>query len=315
MSSFANYGPVTTREFAQGAFTLVNCGTIRLFRPLNWLMLEPAATEILVLERGRADRHYWRDLWHYRELLYFLARRDVAVRYKQTLIGIAWAVIRPLATVVVFTLVFGRIANLPSDGVPYSLLVFAGMLPWFFFSSALSESSNSLISNGNLLSKVYFPRLLVPAAAIAVAFVDFAIGFVLLLLTMAWFGYMPTIRILALPPLVVLAVGAAFGLGLWFSSLNVKYRDFQFVIPFLLQFGLYASPIGFSTTVIPDRWRLLYSLNPMVGVIETFRWALLGSAFTLRVDALLLSAIFTLALLASGLWFFRRSERSFADVI
>ena len=279
-------------------------------------MREPIPTkEVLVLERGRADRHYWRDLWRYRELLYFLARRDVAVRYKQTALGIAWAVIRPLATVVVFSFVFGRIAKLPSDGVPYSLLVFAGMLPWFFFSSALSESSNSLVSNSNLLSKVYFPRLLVPAAAMAVALVDFAISFVLLLLTMAWFGYPPTLRILALPLFVLLAFGTAFGLGLWFAALNVEYRDFQFVIPFLLQFGLYVSPIGFSTSVIPETWRLLYSANPMVGVIEAFRWALLGSAFTLRVDALLLSIALTSVLLVSGLWYFRRTERSFADVI
>jgi lipopolysaccharide transport system permease protein len=278
-------------------------------------MLEQAATEVLILERGRAARHYWRDLWQYRELLYFLARRDVAVRYKQTVIGIAWAVIRPLATVVVFTLVFGRIAKLPSDGVPYSLLVFAGMLPWFFFSGALSESSNSLVTNSNLLSKVYFPRLLVPAAAIAVALIDFVIGFVLLLATMAWFGYFPTYRILVLPFAMLLAFGSALGLGLWFSALNVKYRDFQFVIPFLLQFGLYVSPIGFSTSVIPDQWRLLYSLNPMVGVIETFRWALLGSAFTLGREVIVLSAALTAVLLGSGLWYFRRTERSFADVI
>ena len=275
----------------------------------------PIPPELLVLERGRTDLRYWRDLWRYRELLYFLARRDVAVRYKQTVMGVAWALIRPLLTVIVFTVLFGRIAQLPSDGVPYSLLVFAGMLPWFLFSGAVSESGNCLVSNSNLLSKVYFPRLLVPAAAMAVALVDFVIGFVLLLLMMAWFGYAPSARILALPLFVLLACAAAFGLGLWFAALNVKYRDFQFVIPFLLQIGLYVSPIGFSSTVIPDAWRLLYSANPMVGVIEAFRWALLGSAFTLRADAMVLSVGLTGVLLASGLWYFRRTERSFADDI
>jgi lipopolysaccharide transport system permease protein len=273
------------------------------------------AETLTIIEAGRAERHYWRDMWRYRELLYFLARRDVSVRYKQTVIGIAWAVIRPLATMLIFTLVFGRIANLPSEGVPYSLLVFTGMLPWFFFSSALSESSSSLIANSNLLSKVFFPRLILPASAVIVALVDFAINFALLLMMMACFGYSPTLRILVLPLFIMLTFCTALGLGLWFSALNVKYRDFQLVIPFLLQFGLYVSPIGFSASVIPEKWRLLYSLNPMVGVIEAFRWAILGGNFIPRFEALFLSTTLACVLVASGLWFFRRTERSFADVI
>lgn len=278
-------------------------------------MSAPAYSNTLVIEAGRAERHYWLDLWRYRELLFFLARRDISVRYKQTAFGVAWAVVRPLATMLVFTLVFGRIAKLPSEGVPYSLLVFSGMVPWFFFSSALSDCSNSLVSNGHLLSKVYFPRLLIPLSAVAAALVDLAISFALLVAMMAWLGYPPSARLIALPLLVLLAFGAALGLGFWFSALNVKYRDVQFVVPFVLQFGLYASPIGFSINVIPEHWRMLYSLNPMVGVIEGFRWALLGGNFALRTDALLISSTLTVLLLISGVLFFRRTERSFADVI
>jgi len=271
--------------------------------------------ELLVLEAGRTERHYWRDLWRYRELLYFLARRDIAVRYKQTVFGIAWAVVRPLATMVVFTLVFGRIAKLPSSGAPYSLLVLSGMLPWFFFSAALGEASNSLVANSNLLSKVYFPRLIVPLSTVVVSLLDLAIGMVLLIAMMAAMGYPPSFRFLLIPVFALLAFGAALGLGLWFAAMNVKYRDFRFVIPFALMIGLYVSPIGFSSDVIPERWRLLYSLNPMVGVIEGFRWAVLGDAFAPRSEALVLSAGLMSLLLASGIWYFRRTERSFADVI
>lgn len=278
-------------------------------------MGSPISSEVLVIEAGRSERHYWQDLWRYRELLYFLARRDISVRYKQTAIGVAWSVIRPLATMLVFTLVFGRLAKLPSEGAPYSLMVFTGMLPWFFFTGALSDSSNSLVANSNLLTKVYFPRLLVPMSAVAAALVDLAIGFVLLVLMMAWLGYPPSVRLLALPALILLEFCAALGLGLWFAALNVKYRDFQFIVPFLLQFGLYVSPIGFSSNVIPEQWRLLYSLNPMVGVVEGFRWALLGGNFSLRVEAILISVVLTAAVFLGGLWFFRRTERAFADVI
>jgi len=271
--------------------------------------------ELLVLEAGRTERHYWRDLWRYRELLYFLARRDIAVRYKQTIFGIAWAVVRPLATMLIFTLVFGRIAKLPSSGAPYSLLVLSGMLPWFFFSAALGEASNSLVTNSNLLSKVYFPRLIVPLSTVVVSLLDLAIGVVLLIAMMAAMGYAPSFRFFLIPVFALLAFGAALGLGLWFAAMNVKYRDFRFVLPFALMIGLYVSPIGFSSNVIPERWRLLYSLNPMVGVIEGFRWVVLGDAFSPRREALILSAGLMFLLLASGIWYFRRTERSFADVI
>lgn len=260
-------------------------------------------------------KEYWRDIWRYRELLSFLALRDVSVRYKQTLIGISWALVRPLATMLIFTLVFGKIANLPSEGVPYALLVFSGLLPWFLFASVLGDSSNSLVANANLLSKVYFPRLLVLISATTVAMVDFLIGFVLLVAVMAFYGYMPSLRMLSLPAFFMLAIAVATGIGLWFAALNVKYRDFQFVIPFLLQLGLYVSPIGFSIRMIPDSWLMLYRLNPMVGVIEGFRWALLGGDFRLDPLSLMVNAITAIVLCASGLWFFRRVERSFADVI
>ena len=279
------------------------------------LMANSCNEEPLVLEAGRAERHYWRDLWRYRELLYFLARRDIAVRYKQTVFGVAWAIVRPLATMLIFTLIFGRIAKLPSHGAPYSLLVLSGMLPWFFFAAALGEASNSLVASANLISKIYFPRLLVPIATVAVALVDLAIGIGLLIVMMAFMGLAPNARLLAVPFFVLLATGTALGLGLWFAALNVKYRDFRFVVPFLLMIGLYISPIGFSSSVIPERWRLLYCLNPMVGVIEGFRWSVLGEAFPLRPDALLLSTGFCLLLLITGVSFFRRTERSFTDII
>lgn len=274
-----------------------------------------ANQELLILEPGRAQRHYWHDVWRYRELLYFLARRDISVRYRQTFLGIAWAVARPLATMLIFTLVFGRLAKLPSQGVPYSLLVFSGMLPWFFFASAVADTSGSLLANGNLLSKVYFPRLLVPVSTVMVPLIDLSIGLVLLVVMMAVLGYPPTVRLLLVPIFILLAFGLALGLGLWFAAMNVKYRDFQIVVPFLLMIGLYVSPIGFGTNVIPERWRLLYSLNPIVGVIEGFRWTVLGDAFPPRLDALVLSALVMVIFLTSGTWYFRRTERSFADVI
>lgn len=269
----------------------------------------------IVIEAGRTERHYWRDLWTYRELLYLLARRDVAVRYKQTVFGVAWAIVRPLATMLIFAFVFGRLARLPSDGAPYSLLVLSGMLPWFFFSSALGEASDSLISNGNLLTKIYFPRLIIPLSTGLVALLDLAIGLVLLGGLMAAMGYPLTMRLLALPGFILVAFCLALGLGLWFAALNVKYRDFRFVVPFLLMLGIYASPVGYSTTVIPEQWRILYSLNPLVGVIEGFRWAILGEAFAPHPDAVALSCAMAVFMVVSGTVFFRRTERSFADVI
>jgi lipopolysaccharide transport system permease protein len=270
----------------------------------------------LVLEPGRAERHYWRDLWRYRELFYILAWRDLAVRYKQTVIGVAWALIRPLLTMLVFTVVFGKIAKLPVPGdAPYALLVFAAMLPWQFFSSGLSESSNSLVGNANLISKVYFPRLIIPAASVITSFVDFLVSFVILAGLMAWYQYWPDWRILALPLFVLLAFGAAIGMGVWLCALNVKYRDFRYVIPFVIQLGLYVSPVGFSSTIVPEQWRLLYSLNPMVGVIEGFRWSLLRGSTPLDLVAISLSAVSVTLILISALRYFRKTEKSFVDVI
>lgn len=271
---------------------------------------------LLILEHGRAERNYWSDLWHYRELFAILAWRDVSVRYKQTVIGIAWAIVRPFLTMVVFTIVFGNLARLPSDGaVPYPLLVFAGMLPWFLFSSILSDASNSLVSNANLIAKVYFPRLIVPSAAGVVALVDFAINLTILLGLMVWYGFMPNWQIVFLPAFVLLAVLASLGPALFITALNVKYRDFRFVIPFVVQFGLYVSPVGFSSAVVPDAWRFLYSLNPVVGVIDGFRWCLLGGESRLYVPGFLASLCVVAAMLWIGIRQFRRTEKTFADLI
>jgi lipopolysaccharide transport system permease protein len=270
----------------------------------------------LILEAGRAERHYWRDLWRYRELFQVLAWRDLSVRYKQTVIGVAWAVIRPFLTMVIFTVIFGKLAKLPAPAdTPYALLVFAAMLPWQFFSTALSESSNSLISNSNLISKVYFPRLIVPAATVVVAFVDFLISFAILIGLMLWYQFIPDWRILLLPVFVALAFLASLGPGLWITSLNVKYRDFRYIIPFLVQFGLYVSPVGFSSAVVPEQWRLLYSLNPMVGVIDGFRWCLLRGQPEFQFSTFSISALVTLFFLWLGIRQFRRMEKSFADII
>jgi lipopolysaccharide transport system permease protein len=269
----------------------------------------------LVIEAGRTEQQYWKDLWRYRELLYFLAWRDILVRYKQTAIGIAWALIRPFLTMVVFTIVFGKIARLPSGGVPYPILVFAAMLPWQFFSSALSECSNSLITNANLISKVYFPRLIVPISAVIVSFVDFMVSGMILLGLMAWYSFVPSWRILILPFFVLLAFAAAIGVGLWLSALNVEYRDFRYVVPFIVQFGLYISPVGFSSNVVPEAWRLIYSLNPMVSVIDGFRWAILGGASELYLPGFILSLGLVTLLLVTGVIYFRKMERTFADVI
>ena len=269
----------------------------------------------LIIEAGRTESQYWKDLWRYRELFYFLAWRDILVRYKQTVIGIAWALIRPFLTMVVFSVVFGNLAKLPDEGAPYPILVFAAMLPWQFFSSALTECSNSLISNANLISKVYFPRLIVPASAVIVSFVDFLISGIIMLGLMAGYNFVPNWRILTLPIFVLFAFAASMGAGLWLAALNVKYRDFRYIVPFMVQFGLYISPVGFSTSIVPQKWRLIYSLNPMVGVIDGFRWAILRGASTLYWPGFTLSMVLVALLLASGVWYFRRTERTFADVI
>jgi lipopolysaccharide transport system permease protein len=269
----------------------------------------------LIIEAGRTESQYWKDLWRYRELFYFLAWRDIIVRYKQTAIGIAWALIRPFLTMVVFTIVFGNLAKLPSEGVPYPILVFSAMLPWQFFASALTECSNSLISNANLISKVYFPRLIVPASAVIVSFVDFLISGMILLGLMAWYNFVPNWRILTLPIFVMIAFAASMGAGLWFSALNVKYRDFRYIVPFIVQFGLYISPVGFSSNIVPEKWRLIYSLNPMVGVIDGFRWAILKGDTTLYLPGFLLSLLLVSLFCVSGIWYFRKTERTFADEI
>jgi lipopolysaccharide transport system permease protein len=270
----------------------------------------------LIIEAGRTESQYWRDLWKYRELFYFLAWRDILVRYKQTVIGMLWALMRPFLTMIVFTFVFGKLANLPSEGTaPYPILVFAGLLPWQFFSGALAECSNSLINNANLLSKVYFPRLIVPTSAVIVSFVDFMISGIILLGLMAYYNFIPDWRILTLPIFIVIAFAASMGVGLWLAALNVEYRDFRIIVPFIVQFGLYISPVGFSSQVVPAQWRLLYSLNPMVGVIDGFRWAILGGESQIYLPGFALSVLLVVLILASGIWYFRRMERTFADVI
>ncbi len=269
----------------------------------------------LIVEAGRVEKNYWKDLWRYRELFYFIAWRDILVRYKQTIIGIAWSVIRPFLTMMVFTLVFGKLAKLPSEGVPYPILVFAAMLPWQFFSNSLSEASTSLILNANMLTKIYFPRIIIPASSVIVSVVDLLISFIILGLLMAWYGFVPDWRLFSLPLFLLLAFAASFGFSLWLAALNVRYRDFQYVVPFIVQFGLYISPVGFTSSIVPGKWRLLYSLNPMVGVIDGFRWAILGGSTHIYWPGFMLSSVLTLAVLVSGFRFFRKTERVLADII
>ena len=270
----------------------------------------------LIIEAGRAEQQYWRDLWHFRELFYILAWRDILVRYKQTVIGIAWAVIRPFVTVVVFTLVFNRIAKLEApEGVPYALFVSVAMMPWQFFASALAEASGSLLNNSGLISKVYFPRLIIPAGSVITSLVDFAITLVMLAVLMVWYQYAPDWRVLTLPLFILLAFAAALGSGLFLCALNVKYRDFRYVVPFIVQFGLYVSPVGFSSTKVPEHLRWLYDLNPMVGVIDGFRWACLRGTVPLEMHTLASSVVVIAAMCAYGMWYFRKTEKIFADVI
>jgi len=269
----------------------------------------------IVIEPGRSEQNYWRDLWRYRELFWFLSWRDILVRYKQTVIGIAWSVLRPLLTMAVFTFIFGRLAKLPSGGVPYPLLVFAAMMPWQFFSNSLSESGNSLVGNANMISKIYFPRVVLPASTVIVSLVDFAISLVLFAGLMLWYRFVPDWKIVLLPAFLLLAFLASFGFGLWVAALNVKYRDFRFIVPFMVQFGLYISPVGFSSGVVPERWRLLYSLNPMVGVIDGFRYCVFGGQSAIYWPGFALSVALTGLVFATGLIYFRRTEKTFADVI
>ncbi|CAN5658094.1 ABC transporter permease [soil metagenome] len=268
-----------------------------------------------IIESGRANSLYWSDLWRYRELFAFLSWRDILVRYKQTTMGVAWAIVRPVLTMVVFTIVFGKLAKMPSGGVPYPILVFSAMLPWQFFASSLAEASNSLVTNANMVAKVYFPRMVLPFSSVMVSFVDLLISFVILCAMMVWYDIWPTWRFIALVPLTAIAFMCSFAAGLWFSALNVEYRDFRYVVPFIVQFGLYVSPVGFSSAVVPEKWRLLYSLNPMVGVIDGFRWAIADSETALYWPGFAISTAMVGILLVAGLFYFRRMERTFADVI
>lgn len=274
------------------------------------------AEQEIVIEPKTVNKQYWKDLWNYRELFYFLAWRDIKVRYKQTVIGVAWAVIRPILTMVVFTFIFGGLAGLPSEeGVPYAIMVYAALLPWNFFSHSLSESSNSLIGNVSLVSKVYLPRLILPASTVVVNLVDFAISFGILILMMLFYRFTPDLRILLLPLFLIMAMITAYGFSLWLSALNVRYRDFRYIVPFIVQFGMYVSPVGFSSNIVPEKWRLLYSINPMVGVIDGFRWAILGGDVQIYWPGFLLSVALTITIFISGLFYFRNTERTFADVI
>ncbi|MBM3702699.1 MAG: ABC transporter permease [Actinobacteria bacterium] len=271
--------------------------------------------DFLIIEAGKSEKHYWADLWRYRELFYFLSWRDILVRYKQTVIGIAWSVIRPLLTMVVFTIVFGKLAKLPSGEAPYPVLVFTAILPWQYFANALSEASNSLISNQNMISKIYFPRIIMPTSTIIVSLTDFVISFVLMSITMAIYRFVPSWKIVFMPLFLLLATILSLGMGYLFSALNVKYRDFRYVIPFIVQVGMYISPVGFSSDVVPIRYRFWYSLNPMVGVIDGFRWSIIGKGTAIYWPGFILSIVITILIIIWGFWYFRKTEKTFADRI
>jgi lipopolysaccharide transport system permease protein len=269
----------------------------------------------LVIEAGRTERQYWRDLWRYRELFYFLSWRDLLVRYKQTVVGVSWSVIRPFLTMLVLTLVFGKLGKMPSGGVPYPLLVFCGMLPWQFFSTAMTESGGSLVLNANLISKIYFPRIAIVVSSVVTSFVDFLISSIFLVALLAWYHRVPPVSVWFLPLLVALVFGASLGIGLWLAALTVAYRDFKYIVPFMVQLGLYISPVGFQSGVVPAHYRTLYSLNPMVGIIDGFRWSVLGTHSATLWPAMAIAAIEVVLLVASGIWYFRKTERTFADII
>lgn len=277
--------------------------------------LNEASIPTIIIEPSRG----WvslqlRALWEYRELLYFLIWRDLKIRYKQTLLGAAWAVIQPLATMLIFTFIFGRLAGIPSDGIPYPVFSYCALLPWNYFANALDRSSTSLVNNAQLLSKVYFPRLVIPLAGVAAGVVDFGIAFLVLIGLMLAYGIVPTVAALALPAFLLLAMATALGISLWLSALNVQYRDVRYVIPFLIQFWMYATPVVYPSSLIPERWRVLYGLNPMVGVVEGFRWALLGQGVP-PGPMIAVSIAMVLLILVSGAFYFRHMERTFADVV
>jgi lipopolysaccharide transport system permease protein len=269
----------------------------------------------LVIESGRIERQYWRDLWRYRELFFFFTWRDLLVRYKQTVVGVSWSLIRPLLMMIVLTVVFGKLGKMPAAGVPYPLLVFCGMLPWQFFATAMTECGNSLVMNSNMISKVYFPRLVITVSSVMTTLVDFAVSAVFLAALMIYFHFPAHATLLVLPFYVLLMLGASLGVGLWIAALMVEYRDFRFIVPFVVQFGLYISPVGFQTAIIPERYRLLYALNPMVGIIDGFRWCILGAATPVYWPGVAISITEVVVFVASGIWYFRKTERTFADVI
>ena len=269
----------------------------------------------LVIEAGRTEGQYWRDLWRYRELFFFFAWRDMLVRYKQTVVGISWSLIRPLLTMAILTVVFGKFGKMPSGGAPYPLMVFCGMLPWLFFSTAMMESSNSLVSNANMIAKVYFPRLTITASSVMTSLVDFLISSIFLAVLMIYYRMVPPGQVVLLPFFVLLVFAASLGVGLWIAALMVKYRDFRFIVPFIVQFGLYISPVGFQSGVVPDRYRLIFALNPMVGIIDGFRRCLLGTMNNFYWPEVTVAVIDVALLMVSGIWYFRKTERTFADVI
>ena len=268
-----------------------------------------------IIQAGKHDRQYLIDLWKYRELFYFLSWRDILVRYKQTVIGVVWSIIRPILTMIVFTIIFGKIAKLPSGNVPYPILVFVALLPWQFFANALQSSSNSLVSNAGMISKVYFPRMIIPASSIIVAFIDFIISLIILIVLMFWYRFVPDWRVVTIPLFLILAILLTLGAGFLISSLNVKYRDFQYIVPFIVQLGLYISPVGFSSDIIPQKWKIIYSLNPMVGIIDGFRWAFFGTQSNYLMLSIVFSIVIIILILFIGIRYFRKTERTFADRI
>jgi lipopolysaccharide transport system permease protein len=272
--------------------------------------------EELIIEAGRTEKNYWKDLWNYRELFYILSWRDIKVRYKQTVIGAAWSVVRPLLTMIIFTYIFEKIAGQkPLGSEPYAIMVFAGLLPWQFFSTALAEASNSLISNTNLISKVYFPRLIIPTSTIITSLIDFFISFGLMVILFVIFGYYPSWQIITLPFFLIFCFIAAMGVGIYLTALNVKYRDFRYIVPFIVQFGLYISPVGINSTAVTGPYKILYYLNPMAGVIDGFRWSLLKGEQPIFMPGMLLSAAVSLFFLWLGIYQFRKMEKKFADII
>ncbi len=290
-----------------------NSGAFQMTDRTQSIVHEPLPTLIIRPSQGWVSLRL-KELWEYRELLYFLTWRDIKVRYKQTALGAAWAIIQPFFAMVVFSVFFGRLAKIPSDGLPYPIFVYCALLPWQLFAHALTESSNSLVANERLITKVYFPRLVVPLSTVLAGLLDFAIAFLVLIGMLGYYGIVPTVAVFTLPLFLLLAVMTALGVGLWLSALNVQYRDVRYTIPFLTQFWLFATPVAYPSSLVPEPWRALYGLNPMAGVVEGFRWALLGTSQGPGM-LLVVSVVVVIGLLAGGLFYFRRMEKTFADLV